>query len=109
MGVVGTSVRPSPAAVSALAPIGRPGVSTTGQLVEVHLAAPAGKVSIILPGPAGHVTVVAPVPALVAETFTISATATIEFGAWGTSQRRVWMGYGVVNTMNLQYKPPGET
>jgi hypothetical protein len=32
----------------------------------------------------------------------------MEFGAWGAQQRRVWYGYGVVNTLNVATKPPGE-
>lgn len=126
-GTGGTSVAGIAAAVLALAPAGTVRTTVAGPVAGVSMSAasgsigvsanataacsvsaPAGRPGSSLRGPAAVVAVAAPASPLVAGLYLVTAGATIEFGAWGAQQRRVWFGYGVVNTLNVQTKPPGE-
>jgi hypothetical protein len=95
------------AGVSVGAQPGTIGVSATAS-ASCTVAAPRGTVGTSVAGQRSSIFVMAPVSPLVAGLYVVNAQATMEFGAWGAQQRRVWFGYGVVNTLNVQTKPPGE-
>jgi hypothetical protein len=95
------------AGVTASAAPGTVGISATAS-ASCTVAAPSGTVSTSVAGQTAAVFILAPVSPLVTALYKVTATATMEFGAWGAQQRRVWFGYGVVNTLNVQTKPPGE-
>lgn len=95
------------AGVTAHAVPGTVSVSATAS-ANCTVAAPRGHAGTSVAGRTAAVILAAPVSPLVAGLYTVNAQATMEFGAWGSSRRRVWFGYGVVNSLNVQTKPPGE-